>query len=306
MYTDRDTIRVPSRAWKSARNCSPVQVPSIAAICRNSSQTPRRRYKSVVQPTTSNERQEPARRVGDTALAIAREARSLLLQSTLMHRDLLPSVPSTIVPGQPIVIVLHGLFATAGALRPLRKRIEAATGHATASFTYAPGSNLRALVARLRRLLYELPDNPISMVGHSMGGLVARYCVQVGDRDPRVRRTISLASPFFGSRIAHYVPRALCPGIEPGSPALDELLRNHDRGAHVPHTSIASTHDQLVWPWHSAVYPHGRSVVVQARGHNTLLFDPDVAARVIEALKEEVSVRPRVCPTAVKNLPLAS
>ncbi len=223
-----------------------------------------------------------------------------------MHRDLMPSVPMGIAPGQPVVVVLHGLFATAGALRPLRRRIEAATGHATASFSYAPGSSLRALVARLRRLLRELPDNPISLVGHSMGGLVARYCVQVGDRDARVRRTVSLASPFFGSRIARYVPRALCPGIEPGSPALEELLRNHHRGAHVPHTSIASTHDQLVWPWHSAVYPHGRRVVVHARGHNTLLFDPDVAARVIEALTEEVSVQPLRQVDAVRSLPLAS
>jgi pimeloyl-ACP methyl ester carboxylesterase len=277
-----------------------------AAIGRNCTQDPRRRYKSGVPTTTSNEHEAPARRVGDAALAVAREARSLILQSTLMHRDLLPSVPSTIAPGQPVVVVLHGLFATAGALRPLRRRIEAATGHATASFSYAPGSNLRALVARLRRLLRDLPDNPISLVGHSMGGLVARYCVQVGDRDARVRRTISLASPFFGSRIAHYVPRALCPGIEPGSPALEELLRNHDRGAHVPHTSIASTHDQLVWPWHSAVYPHGQSVVVQARGHNTLLFDPDVAARVIEALMDEASVQPGWRPTVVRGLPLAS
>lgn len=246
----------------------------------------------------------PIERVHLGALALARESRALLLQSTLMHRDLTPSLPSNVACDDSVVVVLHGLFATAGALRPLRSRIERATHFKTASISYEPGCNLTTIVERLRAFLHHLPPScSIHLVGHSMGGLVARYYVQVGEGDKRVRQTISLASPFHGSNIARYMPRRLCPDLEPQSPALQELLRQHARADHVPHTSIASTHDQLVWPWQSAIYPHGTTIVVHARGHNTLLFDPCISNQVTRALKSfrpdraSTSARPRPHPS---------
>jgi len=257
----------------------------------------------------------PAQRVGRAALALARETRALLIQSTMMHRDLSPSMPRDVAEGEPVVVVLHGLFATAGALRPLRRRIELATGCRTGSFSYEPGCDLTTLVERLRGLLGTLPaTSPIDLVGHSMGGVVSRYYVQVGDGDPRVRQTISLASPFRGSNIAKFVPDFFCHDLGPDSAVLHRLLRHHDRAAHIPHTSIASTHDQLVWPWHSAIYPHGRRVIISACGHNTLLFDPTVAEHVTRALlhssanPKSVSADHKMArePSARGSLPLAS
>ena len=236
-------------------------------------------------PHASNTLRAPARRVGAIALAVARETHALLVQSTLMHRDLLPSVPTDLGKNEPLVVVLHGLFATAGALRPLRHEIETSTGRRTASFSYEPGCDLPTLVERLRSLLKPLPPTcPIDLVGHSMGGIAARYYVQVGPGDRRVRRTISIASPFHGSNLARYVPSFFCRDLIPGSPSLRRLLQDHAHAAHVPHTSIASTHDQLVWPWRAALYPYGKHVIVASRAHNTLLFDPLVARHVTHAL----------------------
>lgn len=227
-----------------------------------------------------------ARRAGALALAVARETRALLVQSTLMPRDLATSIPADLGANEPLVVVLHGLFATAGAMRPLRREIERATGRRTASFSYEPGCDLRTLVERLRVLLQELPDScPVDLVGHSMGGVAARYYVQVGPGDRRVRSTVSIASPFRGSNLARYIPGFFCRDLAPESPSLRRLMRRHPRAAHVPHTSIASTHDQLVWPWHAAIYPYGHRVIVTSRAHNTLLFDPLVARHVTEALR---------------------
>lgn len=206
-----------------------------------------------------------------------------------------------------VVVMLHGLFATAGALRPLRNRIEQATRFKTASISYEPGCNLTTIVERLRAFLHRLPPScSIHLVGHSMGGLVARYYVQVGVGDPRVRQTISLASPFHGSNIARYVPNCFCPDLEPQSPSLQDLLRQHARANHIPHTSIASTHDQLVWPWQSAIYPHGTAIVVRARGHNTLLFDPCISNHVTRTLKNSNSLRASTYDHPPHPLPSAS
>ena len=251
----------------------------------------------------------PVERVRLASLALARETRALLVQSTLMHRDLTPTLPSNTAPNDTVVVVLHGLFATAGALRPLRNRIEQTTHFKTASFSYEPGCNLTTVVERLRNLLRRLPPScSIHLVGHSMGGLAARYYVQVGEGDERVRQTISLASPFHGSNIARFAPRRFCPDLEPDSPALRELLRQHPQADHVPHTSIASTHDQLVWPWQNAIYPHGTPIVVHARGHNTLLFDRCIASHVTRALQSLRLTRPSTStpPRLSRSLPLAS
>lgn len=251
----------------------------------------------------------PVERVRLASLALARETRALLVQSTLMHRDLTPTLPSNTRPNDTVVVLLHGLFATAGALRPLRNRIEQTTHFQTASFSYEPGCHLTTVVERLRSLLHRLPPAcSIHLVGHSMGGLAARYYVQVGEGDERVRQTISLASPFHGSNIARYAPRRFCPDLEPDSPALRELLRRHPQADHVPHTSIASTHDQLVWPWHSAIYPYGTTIVVHARGHNTLLFDRCIANHVTRTLQSLRQTRPSTFapPDLAPSLPLAS
>ncbi len=236
--------------------------------------------------------------VGRTTLAVARESRALMVQSTLMPRDLGWTVPSSIDRGQRVVVLVHGLFATAGALRILRQRIETATGHRTASFSYEPGCDLVTLVDRLRQLLDTLPAScPIDLVGHSLGGLAARYYVQVGLGDDRIRQTISLASPFQGSELARYLPSYFCRDLTPDSPALRLLHQHHVRAAHVPHTSIASTHDQLVRPWQNAVYPHGRRIVVTARGHNTLLFDGTVADHVTQRLARVPPTMPSMSAT---------
>lgn len=247
-------------------------------------------------------------RTSRAALALARETRALLLQSTIMHRDLAPTRIDQIRDDRAVVIVLHGLFATAGALGPLRRCIEA-NGFTTASFSYEPGCDLRTLVERLRCFVRRIPARctSIHLVGHSMGGIAARYFVQVGEGDPRVRTTTSLASPFRGTRIAHFVPAFVAHDLLPGSPILARLERHHDRAAHVPHTSIVSTHDQLVLPWHSAIYPHGKRVIVTARGHNTLLFDSPTAAHVVRSLFANTK-RPDLPPSIAlpKPLPLAS
>lgn len=233
-------------------------------------------------PRSALEHTQPPRAVGavaDTALAFGREARALLWQSTLMHCDLGVVRPADLRSKSDLVVVLHGLFATAGALRPLRRRIERDTGFETATFTYEPGCNVQTLVGRLSDLLESAPAScRVRLVGHSLGGIVARYYVQVAPRDPRVVQTLSLASPFAGTHITRWVPDFFCRDVNPDSVVLARLERSWECGAGVPHTSFVATHDQLVRPSLSAAYPHGEVVMVEACGHNTLLFDNSVAS----------------------------
>lgn len=53
----------------------------------------------------------------------------------------------------------------------------------------------------------------------------------------------------------------------------------------MPHTSIVAGEDRLVPGVKTACLGVGDVVILPGRGHNTLLFDPEVAGHVIERVR---------------------
>lgn len=212
-----------------------------------------------------------------------REALAFARQATLLHRDMTATYPRLASPGDDVVVLLHGLFATAGVLRPMRQVIEQSTSAHTASFSYVPGPGVAAIAETLGELVDRLPSAVrIHLVGHSMGGLAARWFVQELGGDSRVVQTISLASPFQGTRRSVLVPGAAGRDIAIGSGVLARL---RERGAcGVPHLSIVAADDALVTE--DATLHQGERLVIEEAGHNGLLFDPRVAEVVARRVKE--------------------
>ncbi|MHC4405800.1 MAG: esterase/lipase family protein [Planctomycetota bacterium] len=107
-----------------------------------------------------------------------------------------------------LVVALHGLGASPenveGLLAGPRKE-----GLPCAVFCYPndqPLDDSAKLLAReLAELAQEHPDRGVSLVTHSMGGLVARAVIENADLDPgNVRRLIMIAPPNHGSTLAHF------------------------------------------------------------------------------------------------------
>ena len=196
--------------------------------------------------------------------------------------------PERVEPGEDVVVFLHGLFATAGVLRPLRRHVEEHAPAHTASFTYAPGPGVDAIAGSLAEVVRRLPaDVRIHLVGHSLGGVVARWYLQEYGGDPRIVQTVSLASPFRGTRHARLMPAGAGRDILPGSPVLDRLTRRAHVAAHVPHLSLVATEDRVVTE--RASFAHGEELEIEDCGHNSLLFHPGVARTVadrVRALRE--------------------
>jgi triacylglycerol lipase len=213
------------------------------------------------------------------------EAMAFARQAVLLHRDVTSTLPERARAGDDVVVLLHGLFATAGVLRPLRRSIEqGATAH-TAAFSYAPGPGVEGVARRLGELLRWLPAGVrIHLVGHSLGGLAARWYVQEYGGDSRVVQTISLASPFHGTRHARLLPGPAGRDITPGSALLRRLEQGAPHAPHVPHLSIAAARDAVVTE--STLFPWGDHLVVGECGHNALLFHPEAAAAVTRRVCE--------------------
>jgi len=109
---------------------------------------------------------------------------------------------------KPIVILVHGFNSSpqqnAALMIPIRE-----AGFPCGTFAY-PNDYLvqkstRLLASELRHFAQQYPRRRVILVCHSMGGLVARGCLEDPQSDPgNVDRLIMIAPPTHGSMIAHF------------------------------------------------------------------------------------------------------
>jgi pimeloyl-ACP methyl ester carboxylesterase len=232
------------------------------------------------------------------AKVIGKERLSTIREVSLMHRDLAPVVPDA-RPGDKVVILVHGFCASAGVFRPLAERLKSEADARIASFTHAPGAGVRRIARSLAALVERIPQGArITIVGHSLGGVVARWYVQEMGGDARVERTISLGSPFGGVD----VPRYLVGTDLHEESALLRRLRDRAAAFDVPHTSVVAMADRVVPGIETACLGVGDVVVLEDLGHNSLLFDPDVAGLVIDRVRGRAGVIETVTETAIETV----
>jgi pimeloyl-ACP methyl ester carboxylesterase len=141
------------------------------------------------------------------------------------------------------------------------------------------------LAALVEQLCDETGYDRVHVVGHSMGGLVARYYVQRLGGDARVDTLATLGTPHAGTRAAHlFVGRAVSQ-LRPGSEVVAELAAPAP-GCRTSFVSVWSDLDAMVVPKESARLDHpdlaARNVFVRGVGHLSLPVDGRVVQAIVE------------------------
>lgn len=107
-----------------------------------------------------------------------------------------------------VVILVHGFNSGPDQNAALMKPIHA-QAFACGAFVYpndhAIEASARLMSRELKRFAARYPERRIALVCHSMGGLVARACLENRSLDPgNVERLIMIAPPTHGTVVAHF------------------------------------------------------------------------------------------------------
>jgi len=145
------------------------------------------------------------------------------------------------------------------------------------------------LHARLDSLCAATGASQVILIGHSMGGLIARAYLR-RHSSGRVAKLITLATPHHGSVLAGLSFGRCAEQMRPGNEWLCEWQRAERTALPLPVVSFFSVHDNLVAPQASSVLPGARNIPLRAVGHMEMLFRRDVLDQVIEQLNPPQSL----------------
>jgi pimeloyl-ACP methyl ester carboxylesterase len=202
----------------------------------------------------------------------------------LFNRD-----PPPGAPGTPVLLV-HGFLSNAGFWRPIRRFLARSGRHNHYAVTLGPPLvSLEELVLRLAEQIERVHARvrtPLVLVAHSMGGLVARACLDRPEVRAKVGRLITLGSPHHGTVAAGFMFGTNVRQMRPGSPWLRRYAVSLEAGQPVPTLAVYGLHDNIVMPQDSGVLPHARVLALPALGHMAMAYDGRIRKLLVEELAD--------------------
>lgn len=199
--------------------------------------------------------------------------------------------PSPPREGPPLVLV-HGLWDTPALFNSLGRAIgnrrQVFVPHLPHGLGVVP---LEELAANLGRGIEERfgREQPIDVMGFSMGGVISRTWIQLLGGNDRVRRFTSVASPQQGTWAAQPWPSQLLASVgdmKVGSTLLQRLNADPEALAGIDCCSLYCLADVMVVPGWTAVLPVGRREVLRPLHlqHHELMAHPASVAQVAAEL----------------------
>ena len=185
--------------------------------------------------------------------------------------------------GTPILLV-HGMADNRSIFTLLRRGLLRRGFGRVLTVDYSPlTADVRVaasgLAERVEQLVADSGYERVHVIGHSLGGLIARYYVQRLGGHERVHTLVTLGTPHGGTLPAHLLPARLGRQLRPGSALLSELAEPAP-GVDTRFVAYWSDLDQLIVPKRNARIVHPdlrvRNELVRRVGHMSLPIDPRV------------------------------
>lgn len=209
--------------------------------------------------------------VSPLSLSVPLLRSALTLAAAPLVSDLAPSSPE-----KPFVVAVHGFWNSRGVWLPLRERCSV-SGYGFAAVDLLPPwadvETFSSLCASTLKRVLDETSSPVVLVGHSMGGLVARRAMEIVGGE-RFAGYVSVASPHAGTPMARLGLGFAAPSMLPDSDWLNRLPPPSARSL-----CVRAVRDRVVPPASQVPEWADESVDVDC-GHNSVLASDDMLSVV--------------------------
>ncbi len=240
---------------------------------------------------------------GNSLRAFWVETRAKMLSMSLLqpfHPLFMGAEPKNVDPKVAPIVLLHGYVSNRGIWWWFRKELQRARPQSVIySLTIEPvfgsiDACALQLAERLATIQSQHPNQPITVIVHSMGGLMTRAYLRdcaIAGKAHGLAKLICLGTPHAGTQFARFGFGLCAQEMRWKSPWILALQKVElQQPLTLPVTCIYTLNDDLVYPAESGALmttdekAHIEHIAVSAVGHVSLLFSPDVLALVLKRL----------------------
>jgi pimeloyl-ACP methyl ester carboxylesterase len=193
------------------------------------------------------------------------------------------------------ILLVHGLIDNHVIFTVMERALRKRGFQTLSSYDYGVLThNIPRAAVRLGEAIQQLSAasgyERIHVIGHSLGGLIGRYYVQLLGGDSHVHTLVTLATPHHGTQLAWAAPLLpLARQITPSSPVIQELAQPAV-GCRTRFIAFHSDFDHLIVPSHNARLDHPdlivRNIAVHRVGHLSMPNNRGIAFTIAGALRQ--------------------
>jgi triacylglycerol lipase len=184
---------------------------------------------------------------------------------------------------QRTLVMLHGYGANRSNFYPLAAYLRLRGIKKILFYNYPSNMGAEKAAINFKEYLRKhVRGGDIDLIGHSMGGIVARTYLQLLGGPRRVKRCITLGTPHLGTYNAYWIPTKVGNELRPESELIKKLDSTRANSENVQFFSMTAGADNIILPRDSSQY--GEANYFPDIGHMGLLLSKQVMKKVANYL----------------------
>ena len=201
------------------------------------------------------------------------------------------------------VLLVHGIFDSGNIYRKLVGQLTA-RGHRCFAPSLSPNNarhGIADLAAKLDIIVNETfgPNEPMAIVGFSMGCIVSRYYIHRLQMGRRTKAFFAISGPHAGTLTAYFYPGQGARDMRPGSFLLKDLdSADHD----FPIFTYWTPLDLMILPATSSRWHPAKERIIWSPLHPLMLSNNQLCSDVVEKM-DELSSQKAFTTTSTNPLP---
>ncbi len=191
------------------------------------------------------------------------------------------------------VVLVHGYFHNRSGFVVLSRELRRRGFRWIHGMNYNPiGNSVPELAERFGRYVEDIQrvsgSQRVHLVGHSLGGVIARYYTEALGGHKIVDTIVTIGTPHHGTYAAYLGVGQAAKDMRPGSDVIN-TLENGMRKKRTTYVNLYSDLDFLIVPPSSAVLPDRQNVhnhLIEDIGHTSLLLSDELVDQVCGHLEK--------------------